>query len=114
MFIKQGKYVKELLKKYKLDEVKHSSIPMTLNNKLDDDISDKWVSEKVYQGMIGSLLYLMASRLDVMFSVCLCVRFQSAPKESHLTAVKRIFRYLTDTKDIELWYPKGGDLNLTG
>lgn len=56
--------------------------------------------------MIGSLLYLTASRPDIMFSVCLCARFQSCPKESHLVAVKRIFRYLLGTINLGLWYPK--------
>ena len=62
--------------------------------------------------MIGSLLYLTASRLDIMFSVCLCTRFQASPKESHLTSVKRIFRYLAGTKNLGLWYPRGGDFSL--
>ena len=57
--------------------------------------------------MIGSLLYLTASRPDIMFSVCLCARFQSNPKESHLSVVKRILRYLYDTTNLRLWYPKG-------
>ena len=57
--------------------------------------------------MIGSLLYLTTSRPDIMFSVCLCARYQSCPKESHLLAVKRIFRYLKDTPSLGLWYPKG-------
>ncbi|GJQ93319.1 hypothetical protein Tco_0004458 [Tanacetum coccineum] len=57
--------------------------------------------------MIGSLLYLMASRPDIMFSVCLCERFQEAPKTSHLEAVKRIFRYIKGTTHLGLRYPKG-------
>ncbi|GJV89586.1 hypothetical protein Tco_1533524 [Tanacetum coccineum] len=57
--------------------------------------------------MIGSLLYLTASRPDIMFSVCLCARFQEAPKTSHLEAVKRIFRYIKGTTHLGLWYPKG-------
>ncbi|GJU11321.1 hypothetical protein Tco_1133717 [Tanacetum coccineum] len=57
-------------------------------------------------GMIGSLLYLMASRPDIMFSVCLVPRFQEAPKTSHLEAVKRIFRYIKGTTT-RIWYPKG-------
>ena len=56
--------------------------------------------------MIGSLLYLTASRPDIMMSVCLCARFQANPKESHLRAVKRILRYLNNTKDFGLFYPK--------
>nr|GEW03035.1 copia protein [Tanacetum cinerariifolium] len=57
--------------------------------------------------MIGSLLYLTASRPDIMFSVCLCARFQDAPKPSHLEAIKRIFRYIKGTSHLGLWYPKG-------
>ena len=64
--------------------------------------------------MIGSLLYLSASRLDIMFSVCMCVRFQSNPKQSHLSAVKRIIRYLLGTMNIGLWYPKNSTCNLIG
>ena len=63
--------------------------------------------------MIESSLYLIASRLDIMFSVCLCARFQSCPKESHMLAVKRIFRYLIDTINLSLWYPRGTHINLT-
>ena len=61
---------------------------------------------KKYRGMISFLLYLTASRPDIMFSVCLCARFQSNPKESHLFAVKRIFKYLSNIVDLGLWFPK--------
>src|SRR5437762_13514159 len=64
--------------------------------------------------MIGSLLYLCASRPDIMFSVCMCVRFQAAPKECHLVAVKRILRYLIHTLTLGLWYPKGSSFDLLG
>jgi len=64
--------------------------------------------------MIGSLLYLTASRPDIMFSVCLCARFQSNPKESHVLAVKRIFKYLIGTQDVGLWYPNGDNFELIG
>ena len=52
------------------------------------------MDQKLYRGMIGSLLYLTDYKTDILFSVCLCVRFQSNPRESHLTVVKIIFRYL--------------------
>ncbi|GJY30693.1 putative reverse transcriptase, RNA-dependent DNA polymerase [Tanacetum coccineum] len=65
------------------------------------------VDSTKYRGMIGSLLYLRASRPDIMFSVCLCARFQEDPKTSHLEAVKRIFRYIKGTTHLGLWYPKG-------
>ncbi|GKF94521.1 hypothetical protein Tco_0284221 [Tanacetum coccineum] len=60
--------------------------------------------------MIGSLLYLTTSRLDIMFSVCLCARFQEAPKTTHLEAVKRIFGYIKGTMHLRIWYPKGTDI----
>ncbi|XP_070011245.1 secreted RxLR effector protein 161-like [Nicotiana sylvestris] len=64
--------------------------------------------------MIGSLLYLTASRSDIVFSVGLCARFQANPKESHLTPVKRILRYFKGTTDMCLWHPKGSNFNLVG
>ena len=69
------------------------------------------VEEKSYRGMIGSLLYLTASRPDIVFSVGLCARFQSNPKETHLKAVKRILKH---TPDLALWYPRGCNFDLVG
>ena len=86
---------------------------MSTTIKLDQDEKGKEVDIKMYRGMIGSLLYLTASRLDIMLSVCLCARFQSCPKESHLLAVKRIFCYLSRTIDLGLWYPRGTHIDLT-
>jgi len=68
------------------------------------------VDLKLYRGMIGSLLYLIASRPDI--SVCLCARFQLDPRESHLTTVKRIFRYLKGTTNLGLLYRKSLDYKL--
>ncbi|CAN1780947.1 Retrovirus-related Pol polyprotein from transposon RE1 [Linum perenne] len=64
--------------------------------------------------MIGSLHYLTSSRPDILFSVCLCARFQSCPKESHLSIVKHIFRYLKGTQNLGLWYPAASDSILIG
>jgi len=72
------------------------------------------VEEKSYRAMTGSLLYLTASRPYILFSVGLCARFQSNSKESHLKAVKQIFRYLKHTPDLALWYPRGCNFNLVG
>ncbi|XP_070034172.1 secreted RxLR effector protein 161-like [Nicotiana tomentosiformis] len=66
----------------------------------------------MYRGIIGSLLYLIASRPDIMFSVGLCTRFQSNPKESHLKAAKRILRFLKGTQDLVLYYPLGDNFDL--
>jgi hypothetical protein len=64
--------------------------------------------------MIGSLLYLCASRPDIMLSVCMCARFQSDPRECHLVDVKRILRYLVATPCFGIWYPKGSTFDLIG
>jgi hypothetical protein len=64
--------------------------------------------------MIGSLLYLTASRHDIMFSVCMCACFQANPKKDHLSAVKRILRYLKHTPSVGLRYPKGATFELIG
>ena len=81
---------------------------------LDLDPNGKEVDIKVYRSMIGSLLYLCASRPDIMLSVGVCARYQAAPKESHLVAVKRVFRYLVHTPNYGLWYPKGSSFKLHG
>jgi len=70
------------------------------------------MDQKVYRSMIGSLLYLSASRLDIMLSVCICARFQANPKECHLVGVKIILRYLVCTSNLGLWYPKGSTFDL--
>ena len=80
--------------------------PMSTTAHLDQDENGKNVDQKLYRSMIGSLLYLTASRPDIMMCVCLCARFQADPKESHLRAVKRILRYLNNTKDFGLFYLK--------
>jgi len=72
------------------------------------------VDQTKYKGLIGSLLYLTAGRPDIMFSVCLCARFQAIPKESHYIATKRILKYLKGTIDVGLWNPSDVSLNLIG
>ena len=104
IFINQAKYTKEILKRFGMEILKPLGTPMSPTCKLDKDESGKSIDQKLYRGMIGSLLYLTASRPDIMFSVCMCARYQSDPKESHLMVVKRIFRYLSGTLNIGLWY----------
>ena len=78
------------------------------------DESGKPVDNTVHRGMIGSLIYLIASRPDIMYSVCLCARFQSVPRDSHLQAVKGILRYLVGTTNLSLFYKKNQDFRLSG
>ncbi|GJX41813.1 retrovirus-related pol polyprotein from transposon TNT 1-94 [Tanacetum coccineum] len=82
------------------------------NKKLDEDLQGKQVDATLYRGMIGSLMYLIASRPDLNYVVCLCARYQAKPTKKHLQAVKRIFRYLNKTINMGLWYSKGTDMSL--
>ncbi|KAJ9552303.1 LOW QUALITY PROTEIN: hypothetical protein OSB04_016348 [Centaurea solstitialis] len=113
IFINQGKYVHEMLKKFDLTSCTPMKTPMAPPLSLDKDSKGKPVDVTLYRGMIGSLLYLTASRPDIMYSTCLCARYQAEPKESHLTAVKRIFRYLKGTPNMGLWYSKDSGFDLT-
>ncbi|GJW86761.1 retrovirus-related pol polyprotein from transposon TNT 1-94 [Tanacetum coccineum] len=97
IFFNQSKYIKEMLKKFGLKDSKPMKTPMSFDTKLTKDEECESVDSTKYRGMIGSLLYLTASRPDIMFNVCLCARFKEAPKTSHLKAVKRIFRYIKGT-----------------
>jgi len=67
-----------------------------------------------YRGLIGSLLYLITSRPNIQFGVCLCARFQANPKELHLKFTKRILKYLKGTTNVGLWYPCDSNLTLSG
>jgi len=113
-FIHQEKYANDLVKRFGLEKCKKIDIPMSCSQKIDKDEEGKKVDQKLYRSMIGSLLYLTASRPDILFSVCICARFQSDPRESHLIAVKRIIKYVASSSSIGLWYPKRGDFNLLG
>ena len=114
IFINQAKYAKELLKKFGMESSKEIGTPMNSTSKLDKDEKGKSIDQKLYRGMIGSLLYLTASRPDILFSVCMCARFQSNPKESHLLAVKRIIRYLKGIINLGLWYSNQSSFDLIG
>ncbi|GJR76163.1 retrovirus-related pol polyprotein from transposon TNT 1-94 [Tanacetum coccineum] len=113
IFIHQSKYALEMLKKYGLDQCDPVDIPMVESLKLDEDPNGTLVDPTRYQGMVGSLMYLTASRPDLVFSVCMCARYQAKPTEKYLTAVKRVFRYLKGTINMGLWYPKDIEFDLT-
>ncbi|GKE87456.1 retrovirus-related pol polyprotein from transposon TNT 1-94 [Tanacetum coccineum] len=102
IFFIQSKYIKEMFKKFGLKDSEPMKTPISFDTKLTKDKECESVDNTKYQGMIGSLLYLTASRPDIMFSVCLCARFQEDPKTSHLEAVKRIFRYIKGTTHLRL------------
>ncbi|KAJ9538811.1 hypothetical protein OSB04_031544 [Centaurea solstitialis] len=94
IFINRSKYVALMLQKFGMTDAKPASTPMETHKHLTADVEGEEVDVHHYRSMIGSLMYLTASRPDIMFAVCVCARFQVRPKESHLHAVKRIFKYL--------------------
>ncbi|GJS28013.1 retrovirus-related pol polyprotein from transposon TNT 1-94 [Tanacetum coccineum] len=104
---------KELLLKYGFESCDLVDTPMVEKSKLDEDKEGKAVDPSHYRGMIGTLLYLTASRPDLQFAICMCARYQARPTEKHLNAVKRIFRYLKGTVHRGLWYPKDSSIALT-
>ncbi|GJY35844.1 putative ribonuclease H-like domain-containing protein [Tanacetum coccineum] len=113
IFINQSKYALESLKKYGFDSCDPVDTPMVEKSKLDEDKEGKVVDPSHYRGMIGTLLYLTASRPDLQFAICMCARYQARPTKKHLHAVKRIFRYLKGTVNRGLWYPKDSSIALT-
>jgi len=112
IFISQDKYVADILKKFGFKDVKAAKTPMDKNKPLLKDEDGVEVDVHLYRSMIGSLMYLTASRPDIMFSVCACARFQVSPKVSHLEVVKRIFRYLKGQPKLGLWYPNNSPFDL--
>ncbi|GKD34196.1 hypothetical protein Tco_1249705 [Tanacetum coccineum] len=112
IFIIQDKYVVDILKKFDFVTVKTTSTLIKTNKALLKDEEAEDVDVHLYRSMIGSLMYLTASRSDIMFAVCAYVRFQVTPKVSHLYAVKRIFRYLKGQPKLGLWYDRDSPFDL--
>ncbi|GJT65153.1 retrovirus-related pol polyprotein from transposon TNT 1-94 [Tanacetum coccineum] len=112
--LKQAPKAWNLLKKYEISDSSLVKTPMVSPNNLGPDLAGKPVNETSYRGMIGSLMYLTATSHDLQFSIILCVRYQSNPNGSHLTAVKRILRYLKGTPTLSLYYPKCSGFDLKG
>jgi hypothetical protein len=113
-FVHQAKYMKDILKKFKMDDSKPLSTLMSTTTALDANEDGEPVDQKEYWSMIGSLLYLTVTRLDIQFFVCLCAHFQASPRTSHWQAIKRIFSYLRYTPELGLWYSASSSLSLFG
>eukprot|EP00253_Pinus_taeda_P019730 PITA_19730 len=111
IFLSQTKYLKQILKKYGMEDSKPVCTPMVIGCSLSENDESATVHQPIYRSMIGSLLYLTGTRPDIMHAVGIFGRFQAKPKETHLQAVKRIFKYLQGTQNYGLWYPR--DTNLT-
>nr|GFC88614.1 uncharacterized mitochondrial protein AtMg00810-like [Tanacetum cinerariifolium] len=112
IFINQAKYAQEILKKHGMTSCDSIGTPMATKH-LDADLSGTPIDQTKYRSKVGALMYLTASKPDIIHATCYCARYQAQPTEKHLTTVKRIFRYLKDTIHMGLWYPKDTGFELT-
>ncbi|GJR49113.1 putative ribonuclease H-like domain-containing protein [Tanacetum coccineum] len=112
IFISQDKYVAEILRKFDLESVKTATTPYEPQKPKDKNGPDDDVNVHLYRSMIGSLMYLTASRPDIMFAVNTCSRFQVTPNTSNLLVVKRIFKYLKGQPKLGLWYHRDSSFEL--
>nr|GFA17184.1 putative ribonuclease H-like domain-containing protein [Tanacetum cinerariifolium] len=106
------KYVADILKKFDLDDSKLASTPFKPQKIKEKNVLDEPISVHLYRSMIGCLMYLTATRPDIMFAVCAAARHQVTPKTSNLVSVKRIFKYLTAYPKLGLWYPRDFSFDL--
>ena len=114
IFISQSKYAKNIVKKFGLEKVSHKKTPAATHLKLSKDEAGEAIDQSLYRSIIGSLLYLTASRPDIAYSVGACARYQANPKVSHLTQAKRIIRYIAGTIDLGLLYSFDTPATLVG
>nr|GEX25099.1 hypothetical protein [Tanacetum cinerariifolium] len=113
IFINQSKYNLDILKRFGMENCDTVPTPMVEQAKLKLDLVGKPVDHTDYRSMIGSLMYVTSSRPDIMFATCMCARYQANPNEHHVSAFKRIFRYLKRTINLGLLYPKDSGFDLT-
>ncbi|GKB47995.1 ribonuclease H-like domain-containing protein [Tanacetum coccineum] len=112
IFINQAKYAQEILKKHGMTSCDSVGTPMATKT-LDADLSGTPIDRTKYHSMVGAIMYLTTSRPDIVHATYYCARYQARPTKKYLTAVKRIFRYLKNTINIGLWYPKETCFELT-
>nr|GEX53938.1 hypothetical protein [Tanacetum cinerariifolium] len=113
IFINQSKFALEIFKKFRMDSCDPVDTPMVDQLKLDEDPLGIPVDQTRFRSMVGSLMYLTASRPDLVFAICMCARYQASPTKKHLEVLKRVFQYLRGTINWGLWYPKDTAIALT-
>lgn len=111
-FIPQKKYARNLIKKFELENCKEARTPISTSTKLYKNDFGKVVDPTVYRTIIENLIYLSASRSNILYSVGVCARNRSTPKESHLIATKTILRYVKVTNGYAIWYARDSGLRL--
>nr|GEY91758.1 hypothetical protein [Tanacetum cinerariifolium] len=113
IFINQSIFALEILKKFGMDSCDPVDTPMVNRLKLDENPLGILVDQTRFHSMVGSLMYLTASRPDLVFVVCMCAGYQASSTKKHLEALKRVFWYLRGTINWGLWYPKDTAMALT-
>jgi hypothetical protein len=113
-FVHQGKYTKDLMKKFNMAELKPVSTSMSFVASFGPDEDSEAVDQREYRSMIGPLLYLTVTRTDIQFTVGLCTHFHASPRSSHRMVVQRVLRYLKHTPEFEIWYSASSSLDLVG
>nr|GEX29005.1 retrovirus-related Pol polyprotein from transposon TNT 1-94 [Tanacetum cinerariifolium] len=113
IFINQSKFALEILKKFGMDSCDSVDTPMVDRLKLNKDPLGIPRDQTRFRSMVGTLMYLTASRHDLIFAVCMCAKYQASPTKKNLEALKRVFRYLRGTINWGLWYPKDTTMVLT-
>jgi hypothetical protein len=113
IFLSYEKYLREILKRFQMEYYTAVSTPMVTGCKLSKDDDSPNFDQSSYSSMIGGMLYITTSRLDIMHVVGMVGRYQCAPKQTHLIAVKRIFKYLKGRMNYGLWYPRNHNFQLS-
>ncbi|XP_050897436.1 uncharacterized mitochondrial protein AtMg00810-like [Lathyrus oleraceus] len=114
IFLCQRKYAKSIVKKFGLENASHKKTPAPTHLKLSKDEKGLSFDQSLYRSMIGSLLYLTASRPYITFVVAVCARYQAEPKVSHINQVKRILKYVNDTSEYGMLYSHDSNSMLVG
>ena len=114
IFLNQEKYAHEVLKKYRMGNCKSAPTPLVQNMKLSKEDGAEKIDASLYRSLIGSLLYLTASRPDLMYSASLLSRFMQSPSKTHFIAAKRVLRYLRGTMQLGIWYKPNENGSLLG
>ena len=114
ILISQEKYVTNFLERFNMKNIKSSPTPTVMGLKLSKEYCNKNVNPTLYKGMVGSLMYLTASRPDIMYAISLISRFMKTPKETHFQETKIILRYVNGTKDYGVLYFATDDFKLIG
>ncbi|XP_031286485.1 secreted RxLR effector protein 161-like [Pistacia vera] len=114
IFLCQKKYANEVLKKFSMGNCKPVDTPLVPSQKLSKEDGAKKIDEGVYRSLIGCLLYLIATRLDLMYTTNLLSRFNSKPSEIHFKAAKRVLRYVKGTIELGIWFRRSEKFSLIG